>query len=260
LLSSVVGLPVADPVLVLDGVFKGFDRGDDRLQVLSDVSLSVNHGEIVAVVATRDQGKTTLLRVASGTLPADRGSVTLGDLELTGLSDRQLARVLRCEIGFASRGGPELRVQVRDYVGLPLAIGRSLRWRERRLRVAQALDALDVAATAELAWRELSDWERARVELAQALVRRPRLLLIDDLIDGLGLGKKQATMEILRRVADDPGCGVLMAVSEHAAALPSDRVFQLDGGRLRLMADLNDPKLIPLRRRVEEGRTWLGGR
>ena len=68
---------MAEAVLVLEGVFKGFYRGDDLLGVLVDVSLSVAAGEIVAVVGTRDQGKTTLLRVASGSLQPDRGSVRL---------------------------------------------------------------------------------------------------------------------------------------------------------------------------------------
>jgi ABC-type cobalamin/Fe3+-siderophores transport system ATPase subunit len=213
----------------------------------------------VAVVGTRDQGKTTLLRVASGTLPPDRGNVRLRDLELTRLTDAQLARVLRTEIGLATRTGPELRVQVRDYVGLPLAMGRALRWRERRLLVAETLKALGVASTAELAWRELSDWQRVLVEFAQAVVGRPRLLLVDDVIDGLGLGKKQAATDILRGFADDLRCAVLMVVSDHAAALPSDRVWQLDGGRLKLMADLTNPDVVPLHKRIEEGRTWLGG-
>lgn len=250
---------MGDPVLALEGVWKGFERGGDRLQVLADVSLSVSAGEIVAVVGTRDQGKTTLLRVASGSLSADRGSVHLDGLELTGLSDRDLARVLRTELGWAARTGPEVRLPVRDYVGLPLATGRWLGWRERRLRVAQALRQLDIERCAELRWRELSDWQRVLVELAQAVVGRPRVLLVDDVIDGLGLGKKQAVIEILRDFADDRGCGVLMAVSDHAAALSSDRVWQLSGGALKLMADLVDAELIPLRRSVDRGRGWLTG-
>jgi len=250
---------MGEAVLVLDGVSKGFDRGEDRLRVLADVSLSVAAGEIVAVVGTRDQGKTTLLRVASGSLPADRGSVRVSELELTGLSDSQLASVLRTEIGWAARGGPEVRVRVRDYVGLPLATGRWLSWRERRRRVTQVLKQLDLAGAAELRWRELSDWQRVLVELAQAVVGRPRVLLVDDLIDGLGLGKKQAAMEILRGFADDLGCGVLMAVSDHAAALPADRVWQLSGGRLKLMADLTNGGVIPLHRVSDGDRGWMTG-
>jgi putative ABC transport system ATP-binding protein len=248
-----------DAVLMLDGVYKGFDRGDDRLRVLLDVSLSVAVGEVVAIVGTRDQGKTTLLRVASGSLPADRGSVRVGDVELTGLSDAQLARVLRTEIGWAARAGPEIPVRVRDYVGLPLATGRRFRWRERRLRVAHVLKQLDVAGCAEMRWRELSDWQRVMVELAQAVVGEPRVLLIDDAIDGFGLGKKQAAFEIVRGFANETGCGVLMAVSDHAAALPADRVWQLTGGRLKLMADLSGGELIPLRKPSDRGRGRMSG-
>ncbi|MGH2874681.1 MAG: ATP-binding cassette domain-containing protein [Solirubrobacteraceae bacterium] len=250
---------MAETVLALDRVCKGFARGELRLRVLADVSLSVAAGEIVAVVGTRDQGKTTLLRVASGSLPADRGSVRLCELELTGLSDGQLASLLRTRIGWAARGGPEVRVRVRDYVGLQLATGGGMRWRERRSRVARVLRQLDVADCAEQRWRELSDWQRVLVELAQAVVGAPRALLVDDLIDGLGLGKKQAAMEILRGFAEDLGCGVLIAVSDHAAALGADRVWQLHGGRLKLMADLSDDNLIPLRRVGDGGRGWMTG-
>jgi putative ABC transport system ATP-binding protein len=251
---------MGEPVLALEGVFKAFDRGGDRLPVLVDVSLSVAAGEIATVVGTRDQGKTTLLRVASGSLQADLGSVRLRDLALTGISDRQLERVLRTEIAWAGRGGPELRVCVRDYVGLALSTGRGLGWRERRQRVARTLKQLELAGCANLGWRELSDWQRVRVELAQAVVGRPRALLIDDLIDGLSLGKKQAAMEILRGFADDLGCAVLMAVSDHATAMTSDRVWQLHCGRLKLMADLADPDVIPLHQRsAVEGRRWMTG-
>jgi ABC-type lipoprotein export system ATPase subunit len=243
--------------LLLDGVWKAFDRGRDRVPVLKGVSLSVAAREIVAVVGTRDQGKTTLIRIASGMLPADRGSVQVGGLELTGVSDRRLASVLRTEVGVAAKGGPGVRVSVRDYVGLRLATGARWRWRERHLCVAQALKQLDVCA--QQRWGELSDWQRVLVELAQAVVSRPRVLLVDDLIDGLGLGKKQAAMEIVRGFANDLGCGVLIAVSDHAAALPADRVWQLSGGRLKLMADLNDPDVIPLHKGRDGGRGWMTG-
>jgi putative ABC transport system ATP-binding protein len=250
---------MSEAVLELEGVYKAFDRGDDRLRVLIDLSLSVGRRELVAVVGTRDQGKTTLLRVASGSLPADRGSVRVGELELTGLSDARLARVLRSDIGWAARSGPEIRVHVRDYVGLALASGRRLGWRERRLRVAQVLKRLGVADCAALSWGELSDWQRVMVELAQAVVGEPRVLLVDDVMDGFGLGRKQDVFEILRGFADELGCGVLLAVSDHAAALPADRVWQLHGGRLKLMADLTGGELIPLRKARDRGRGWMSG-
>jgi len=240
---------MSDPaeVLRLGGVWRAFDRGRDRVSVLEDVSLTVAAGEIVAVVGTRDQGKTTLIRVASGMLPADRGSVQIAGVELAGLKDRELSWLLAHEIGVAGRSGPEVRVSVREYVELSLVACQRRRWRwwwrgewrgrERRLRVTAVLDELGLADCAESKWDELSNWQRVLVEIAQAIVVRPKLLLIDDVMDGFGLGKKEAVMDILGGFARDTGCGVLMAVSDHASALLAERVWQLRRGKLKLMAD-----------------------
>jgi putative ABC transport system ATP-binding protein len=224
---------VGELVLELVGVWKGFDRGRQRVSVLEDVSLSVAAGEIVSVVGTRDQGKTTLLRVAAGVESPDRGLVRVGGVELRGLKDRELSRLLRTDIGWAGRDGPGMRARMGEYVGLQLAAGRWWRKRERRLRVAECAD---------MRWGELSDWQRARVELAQAIAPEPRLLLVDDLVCGLGLGKTQEANQLLRELADEIGCGVLMAVSDHASAAPADRVWHFDRHKLVLMADHTTPR------------------
>ncbi len=247
-------------VLELAGVWKGFDRGSQRVPVLEDVSLTVAAGEIVAVVGTRDEGKTTLLKIASGVERPDRGSVRVGGLELKGLKDRELARVLRTEIGLAARDGPGMRARMREYVGLQLAAGRWWRGRERRLRVAESLERLGVADCADSRWGELSDWQRVRVELAQAIAARPRLLLVDDLLHGLGLGKTQEANQLLRELADEIGCGVLMAVSDHTSAAPSDRVWHFDRRKLLLMADHTIPQVTHIHQPRATGRATRANR
>ncbi|MGH2880343.1 MAG: ATP-binding cassette domain-containing protein [Solirubrobacteraceae bacterium] len=243
-----------DHVLELHNVSKGFARGSEWLHVLQCVSLTVGAGEIVAVVGTRDQGKTTLLRIAAGTLLPDQGSVRVAGRELGLLKDRHLAQLLRSEVGLATRGGPSGRTRVCDYVGLQIAAGGWFGRRERRRKTIETLLMLGVADRANARWRELSNWQRVRVELAQAVVCRPQLVLVDDLFDGLMFGQKQEATRILRGFADDLGCGVLMACSDHTSALPSDRIWQLDDGALKLMADLTvvDPGLPAESERVDE--------
>jgi ABC-type Mn2+/Zn2+ transport system ATPase subunit len=259
--DSIGGVVVGELVLELGGVWKGFDRGGRQwVPVLEDVSLMVAAGEIVVVVGTRDQGKTTLLNIASGVEPPDSGSVRVGGLELKDLRDRKLSRVLRTEISLAARDGPGMRMRMRDYVGLQLAAGRwwrrreRLSRRERRLRVGGSLDRLGVAECADLRWGELSDWQRVRVELAQAIAPRPRLLLVDDLLHGIGFGKTQEANQLLRELADEIRCGVLMAVSDHTSAAPADRVWHFDRRKLVLMADHTIPELahIHQQRRTEQ--------
>lgn len=244
---------MVEVVLELVGVWKGFERGAQRVAVLEDVSLTVAAGEIVAVVGTRDQGKTTLLKLAAGVERPDRGSIRVGGLELADLKDGQLSELLRTEIGLATREGPGMRARMREYVGLQLAAGR--RWgrrdrrlgkHERRLRIAEALDRLGVSDCADLRWGELSDWQRVRIELAQAIAPHPRLLLVDDLMDGLGLGKTQEASQLLRELSDEIGCGVLMVVSDHASAAPADRVWHFDRRKLTLIADHTHPQITHL--------------
>jgi len=226
---------VADvPVLRLVGVWKGFARGREWVSVLEDVSLEVRVGQVAAVVGARGQGKSTLIRLATGMLRADRGSVSIDGRELGGLSDRELERVLATEIGVATRAGED-RLNVHDYVEMSLAATRRYSGRERDRLVKDILAELEISGCADSQWAELSDWQQVLVEFAQAIVRRPKLLLVDDVVDGMGHDQKRAAMDLMEGFAKDRRCGVLMAVSDHAAALRSATVWQLSHTKLELM-------------------------
>jgi ABC-type cobalamin/Fe3+-siderophores transport system ATPase subunit len=235
------------PVLRLEGVWKAFARGRERVSVLEGVSLDVAVGEIAAVVGMRGQGKTTLVRVASGTLPVDRGRVLLDGRELTGLSEGQLSKVLARDVGLATREGED-RLDVHDYVEMSLSATREYGKQERRHRVEDVLWQLDLTGCASARWDELSNWQRVLVELAQAIVVRPRLLLIDDVVDGLPFEHKRSAMELIERFAKDMRCGVLMVVSDHATAARAAKVWSLAHGELELM------------HKDEPGITYLPGR
>jgi putative ABC transport system ATP-binding protein len=223
------------PVLRLVGVWKAFARGGERVSVLEGVSLEVAAGEVAAVVGGRGQGKSTLIRVAAGTLPVDRGGVWLDGRELMGLSDGDLSTVLAGEIGVAGRGGPEARLNVHDYVEMSLGAIRKYGKEERARHVRGVLEQFELGDAGGAMWEELSDWQRVLVEFAQAIVVRPRLLLVDDVVDGLGLDHKRSAMDLIEGFAKDMHCAVLMAVSDHAAALRSATVWSLSHGKLELM-------------------------
>ncbi len=226
--------PRAD-TLRIDGVWKTYQRAKITTTVLENATLSVPAGTVGAVVGTRAQGKSTLIRIASGTLPPDCGTVHLNGRDLTTLNDADYSAVLANELGVALSSGPRVRLDVHAYVEMSLAATKRWNGRQRRQRVSHVLKDLGVTSCAKMKWKELSQWQQVLVELAQAVVVTPRLLLVDDLVDGLNLGKKQAVMEILRSIAQSTGCAVLTAVSDHEAALQSDQVWQLRDGRLKLM-------------------------
>lgn len=250
-------------VLRLDGVWTAFDRG----WVLEDVSLSVAQGEVVAVIGAGGQGKTTLIRLASGTLPADRGRVLVGGVDVARLKDREVSQMLASDIGVATGVGPPLGLTVREYIETAVAAPKecSGRWfwrrrwdrREQRQMAAAVLDEFGLGECADRPWSALSDWQRVLAELAQAVVVRPRLVLMDDLAARFELRQKQALMDLLDTIVGEHDCGVLMVVSDDASALRAAHVWRLHRHRLRMMASHSPAAahadVIPLRSRRDGG-------
>jgi len=243
---------VTGPLLTLTGVSRRYQRGRHELRVLIDASLSLGAGEMVAVLGQRGAGKTTLLKIAAGVERPDGGRVSFDGWDLPDLSDAQLSRLLGERIGWVQSGGggwgqggwsrggwggglgggwgPETMVRVLDYVALPLLI--ALGDRVAYTRAEEALARVGVAECARQPWETLSDWERGLVGIAHAIVRSPRLLLVDDVATILGIRETDMLTRLLRSLARESGIGVLMTVSDAAAARRSDRTLSLSGGRL----------------------------
>jgi ABC-type branched-subunit amino acid transport system ATPase component len=132
-----------------------------------------------------------------------------------------------------------------DYVGLPLVGGRRLRSREPEMRARAALKRLGVSEVGGLQWAQLSAWQWVCVELAQATVCRPSLVLVDELIDGLSMRRTREAMRLIRSLADADGFGVLMAASDLEPGMLADRVWTLEEGELRSMGDEPEETDLP---------------
>jgi putative ABC transport system ATP-binding protein len=232
-----------DELLEITDVSKRYRRGSQSLRVLEGASLQVGRGEVVCVLGTRGQGKTTLLRIAAGMESADTGRVGFEGHDLATLGDRELSRLLGRKIAWAGKSGPGIRTRMLDYVAMPLLVGHGVReqvslrkrWRAKRAvdeRAMAALERVGAQACADQEWEGMSDWERALVELAQAIAGEPALLLVDDLTDALGIRETDELTTLLSSLARESKMGVLMTASDAQATLLSDRIMTLAGGRL----------------------------
>jgi putative ABC transport system ATP-binding protein len=217
--------------LSLERVSKSFWRGPHEAIVLNDISLTVFAGECVAIWGQRGSGKTTLLKVAAGLEPPDSGTVSFKGRDLGRVSKAEMVRLLREEIGWARRSGPESdELQMLDYVALPLLKRHTLR--RARHRSALALARVGVADCSKRRWEDLTDSERTLVSIAHAMVRNPSLLVVDDPTANLDVRQRDQVMGLLRSAAEQEWLAVLITVPDMPSMVHAHRIGSLSDGRL----------------------------
>jgi ABC-type lipoprotein export system ATPase subunit len=211
-------------------VSKSYWRGAHELEVLMDVSMEMSAGEFVAVWGKRGAGKTTLLKIAAGLEAPDQGEVRFAGRELAGMSESAHARLMREQVGWVRRAGPRSDLTMLDYVALPLLVEHGQR--RARSRAYDALTRVGMSECAGQRWDSLSDGERALTGIAHGVVRSPRLLLVDDPTANLGVREREDVNELLRSLTGEEGLAVLMTAPGMPAAMGTDEIKVLSGGRL----------------------------
>lgn len=218
-------------VLELREVSKSYRVGAEAVQALAGVSITVGRGELAAVVGRRYDGKSTLLRLASGLEQPDLGEVlfcgtrldVLGRVQREALLGRRIAWVDRSD----TSGGMTVAEQVAAQVPGRFRIGKADKL------AAEILQRRGGGSIGDSRWVDLSCWEQMVASLSVGLASSPDLLVVDDLLGGLGRTRIREAGELLRGVAKEGDCAVLIAVDDPEAALCADRTWTFRRGRLR---------------------------
>ncbi len=194
--------------------------------VLTDIDLTVEAGELVALCGPNGAGKTSVLRSALGLLPINRGEVRLGDHPLAELNLRQRAEraAYLPQDRHIAWNMPAIEIAA---LGAPF-----LSAAEGLVRARAALDQVQAGDLADRGVAEMSGGERARALLARALVADAPLLLADEPVAGLDPAAQLLVMDRLRAGATG-GSGVLVSLHDLTlAARHADRIVVLDAGRV----------------------------
>jgi putative ABC transport system ATP-binding protein len=207
---------VQAPLLSFSNVSKRHGEGDRETVVLDSVSFELRAGGGIGIYGERRAGKSTLLRLAAGLDLPDGGSVRFEGREPAAMSKGERACLLRGPIALLTPDGwlPSPGETVMDHVAMSVgSAGLSLR--EARRRALGALDRAGVAGvSAEEMTVSLSPTERARVMLARALVRAPRLLVVDEPAPLPSLLERERFCALLRSVAHERSIALLVASEE----------------------------------------------
>jgi ABC-type lipoprotein export system ATPase subunit len=228
-------------LLSFRGVRKSYPDGQREHVVLEDVSFTIEAGEFVGVWGPRRSGKSTLLRIAAGVEIPDAGEVFYDGREITRLSADQRTRALRDEVGyFEARWSAQQNRHAIEHVAFAARADPHTTRRGARSMARRALQRVEMLECAERTLDSLSLGERVRVQLARALVRDPRLLLIDEPPPLHNPREGDDLYDLLKSLGDEPDRTVLIACGDVALVQQTQHMMSLSRGSLETMIEPED--------------------
>ncbi|MFA4914489.1 MAG: lipoprotein-releasing ABC transporter ATP-binding protein LolD [Burkholderiaceae bacterium] len=223
---------MTDIALKAENLVKVYDEGNERVDVLRDVSFSVARGEMVAIVGASGSGKSTLLHILGLLDEPTSGSVVVAGESSAGLSEARKSALRNRSLGFVYQFHHLLpEFSALDNVAMPLIVRRE----SRELAREKAREVIDLVGLSHRITHfpgQLSGGERQRVALARALVTRPVCVLADEPTGNLDRHTAQAMFELLSRVNRESGTAFAIVTHDPELAARADRRLLMDAGKL----------------------------
>ncbi|MDX3102919.1 ABC transporter ATP-binding protein [Nonomuraea angiospora] len=202
------------------------------VEALRGVSLRIDQGEFAAIVGPSGSGKSTLMHLLGCLDRPSSGVLKVNGVEISGLSDTELAELRNKTIGFVFQSFHLLaRTSALDNVALPLVyrgVGRA----ERRARARTALEAVGLGHRMEHRPSQMSGGEQQRVAIARALVGEPKVLLADEPTGNLDTANGAEVMAILDRLNGEGGVAVVLVTHEPDVAAHARRQIHVRDGAI----------------------------
>jgi putative ABC transport system ATP-binding protein len=218
-------------VIRIVDLHRAYQMGAERIHALNGVSLEILRNEYVAIMGPSGSGKSTMMNLLGCLDTPTGGEYWLNGLEVSRLSDDELARVRNREIGFVFQTFNLLpRATALHNVELPLVYA-GVGARDRRARAVEALERVGLGHRLDHRPNELSGGQRQRVAIARGLVNRPSILLADEPTGNLDSATSEEIMRVFADLHRD-GQTVIMVTHEPDIAAHAERVVVLRDGRV----------------------------
>ena len=218
--------------VVVDNLSHAFGQGEMRREVLQNISFSIEPGEVVLLTGPSGCGKTTLLTLIGALRTVQQGQVSVLGQSLDGAGRRRRQQVRR-RIGMIFQGHNLLRcLTAEQNVQMGADLLPDLSYRARRDEARQWLRAVGLEDHMAKVPHDLSGGQKQRVAIARALAANPRLLLADEPTAAWDSRTGREVVELLRRLAREQSCAVLMVTHDPRIVDVADRLLQMEDGRL----------------------------
>ena len=222
-------------MIVLRDVCKTYQVGDEIVRALDHASLTVQDGEFVSIIGPSGSGKSTMMNIIGCLDTADSGEYLLDDIPIEDYTENELAQIRSRKIGFVFQSFnliPQLTAQ--ENVELPLIYQR-VRRSERRRRVAEALERVQLTSRMHHLPSELSGGQQQRVAIARAVAAHPSLILADEPTGNQDSHTGQDIMDIFHELHES-GNTIVLITHDDAVARQAQRSIHILDGRVREVA------------------------
>ena len=220
------------PVLQLENLSKTYTLGKRDVPALSNLNLTVNAGEFVAIMGPSGSGKTTLLNVIGCIDKPTKGKVLLDGIDATALPENQLYKIRRDKMGFIFQTFNLLPyLNARENVELPME-GRGKSKSEQKQRASELLAMVGLSGREEHRPQRLSAGEQQRVAIARALANNPAIILADEPTGNLDSQNKQGIVKLLANLNLTQGTTIIMVTHDSQAARNTERMLLLKDGKI----------------------------
>jgi putative ABC transport system ATP-binding protein len=211
---------------------KEFGDGDAKVLALRGVDMEVYAGQMTLLVGPSGCGKTTLISIIAGLLDASGGALAVLGRDLRRLRGRQLVRFRGEHIGFVFQQYNLLpALTAAENAAVPLLIAGHRR-RDAVARATAVLESVGLSDKVNALPAQLSGGQQQRVAIARALVHEPKLLVCDEPTAALDARSGHTVMELLRRVAVQPGRAVIVVTHDNRVFGFGDRIIHMNDGRI----------------------------
>ena len=225
-------MEIKHPIVEIKNLFKSYRRGNQVLPVLQDINLDIVDGEFMALMGPSGSGKSTLLNLIAGIDKADRGSITVGSIDITNLSETELAHWRSANIGFIFQFYNLIPVLTAfENVELPLLL-TGLTKKQRKEHAEAALHIVNLSDRLVHYPGQLSGGQQQRVAIARAIVTDPLILVADEPTGDLDRVTAKEILELMERLVHELGKTIIMVTHDPRAAEKAHIIRHLDKGVL----------------------------
>jgi putative ABC transport system ATP-binding protein len=223
---------VRPPIVVVRDICKSYHRGGQEIPVLEGISFTIPDGEFLALMGPSGSGKSTLLNLIAGIDKADSGSITVNGIDITALSESELADWRAANVGFIFQFYNLMPVLTAfENVELPLLL-TPLSRKERRVHAELALDVVNLADRMDHYPSQLSGGQQQRVAIARAIVSDPVILVADEPTGDLDRVSAGEIMSLMSRLVAEFAKTIIMVTHDPRAAENAHCIRHLEKGLL----------------------------